>query len=559
MCNGGNSGSATVTTSGGTGPYTYSWAPAGGNAATANGLSQGNYTCTITDANGCQITQLFTITEPTALTATSSFVPATCGSANGSASVTPSGGAGNYSYAWSPSGGNGASAVGLTSGTYVCTITDANGCTIPVTVAIPTSNGVTLSVSSLIDISCFGGNNGSAQVTATGNNGPFSYLWSNGNQTSSSTGLAAGTYTVAVTDANNCTDSVHITISQPPQLVLTTSASSASICAGQSVSLNALATGGTPNYTIVWSPGNLSGASQNITPVSSGSYVANVIDQNGCVDSATVFVNVNALPVSNFTNDIFSGCAPVCVQFTDASVVTAPATINSWSWNFGDGNVSTAQSPNHCYTVAGVYTVSLAVTSDSGCSALSTMNNLIQVFGNPEAQFSYSPNAPTFSDPTVSFTDQSTNAASWNWTFGDSQNSSSVLQNPSFTYTDPTCYNAKLIVTSPDGCLDTAAAEICIKPEVALYEPDAFTPNGDGLNDFFFPKGEGIDWSTFHMMIFDRWGNLIYETRDINKGWDGKANGGSQIAQEDVYVWKIDVTDDTGARQNLIGHVALIK
>ena len=559
ICNGGNSGTGTVNISGGTGPYTYLWSPTGGNASTATGLSAGNYTCTSTDANGCQITQSFTITQSTALNSTTSIFPTTCGNANGAATVNVLGGQGPYSYSWAPTGGNAASANNLTAGTYTCTITDANNCTRTQIISIPNSSGVSLAVSATSNILCFGQATGSAQVLATGTNTPFTYLWSNGNTSTNATGLTAGTFIVTVTDINNCIDTVHITISQAPALNINASCSDNSVCTGQSVSLNANPSGGVPNYTIMWTPGNLIGASQTITPTTSGIYTVYITDQNSCIDSSTISVSVNPIPVSNFANDISSGCAPVCVQFSDLSTITSPGNVSSWSWEFGDGNFSTSQNPLHCYDIPGNYSVSLQIISDSGCIASYVINNLIQIFANADAQFSFSPTVPTVSDPTVNFIDQSTNASSWNWSFGDQLNSTSILQNPTFNYLDATCFPVILTVTSPDGCVDTTSHEICILPEVDFYVPNAFTPNSNGNNDVFFPVGQGLDWSSFHMMIFDRWGNLIYETKDITKGWDGRSNGGKNIAQADVYVWSIEVTDIKGNTRNLIGHVSLIR
>jgi gliding motility-associated-like protein len=133
------------------------------------------------------------------------------------------------------------------------------------------------------------------------------------------------------------------------------------------------------------------------------------------------------------------------------------------------------------------------------------------------------------------------------------------LQNPTFSYTEPVCYQAVLTVSNVHGCTDVATEEICIQPEVTIYVPNAFTPNGDGLNDVFLPKGSGLDWNTFSMMIFDRWGNLIYETTDINKGWRGIVKNSGEIAQQDIYVWKIDINDLNGAEHHHVGDVMLAR
>ncbi|OYX86500.1 MAG: hypothetical protein B7Y83_01255, partial [Flavobacteriales bacterium 32-34-25] len=177
-CYGGSTGSATITVSGGSPSYTYSWSPSGGTAATAMGLTAGNYTCSVTDANGCTTTRLVTITQPPALVASvSSQTNIACyGGSTGSATITVSGGSPTYTYAWSPSGGTAATAAGLTAGNYTCTVTDTNGCTATQTVTITQPPSISISSSSQTNIACFGGSNGSASVgTPTGGAGSYTY------------------------------------------------------------------------------------------------------------------------------------------------------------------------------------------------------------------------------------------------------------------------------------------------------------------------------------------------------------------------------------------------
>jgi gliding motility-associated-like protein len=135
-----------------------------------------------------------------------------------------------------------------------------------------------------------------------------------------------------------------------------------------------------------------------------------------------------------------------------------------------------------------------------------------------------------------------------------------TLQNPVYSYSDTGSYVVELIVANSFGCTDTAFKTVTVIPEYALYAPNAFTPNNhDGLNDLFMPKGVGIDPNNFEMLIFDRWGNMIFKTTDINKGWDGHANKGSAVAQEDTYVWKIVTKDTKGNDHQYLGHVTIVK
>ncbi len=214
-CNGGSNGSATATAGGGISPYSYSWAPSGGNNATATGLSAGSYTVTITDDNGCTDTANVTITEPAALVASASVNSnVSCnGGSDGSATVSVSGGASPYSYSWAPSGGNNATATGLSAGSYTVTITDDNGCTDTANVIITEPAVLNATITASTNASCPGSSDGSATVSVSGGALPYSYSWSpSGGSNATATGLSADTYTVTVTDGNGCTDTANVTI-----------------------------------------------------------------------------------------------------------------------------------------------------------------------------------------------------------------------------------------------------------------------------------------------------------------------------------------------------------
>ncbi|MBN8556831.1 MAG: gliding motility-associated C-terminal domain-containing protein, partial [Burkholderiales bacterium] len=152
------------------------------------------------------------------------------------------------------------------------------------------------------------------------------------------------------------------------------------------------------------------------------------------------------------------------------------------------------------------------------------------------------------------FLNNSVNAATHYWTFGDGSNSS-ILE-PQHTYPGKGEYLVTLHVSSNDGCKDSLTMPVEIKPVFTIYIPNAFTPDGNGTNDFFTAKGQEI--TEFRMMIFNRWGELIFETDNIEKGWDGRANGGDDIAQDGVYVYKIEVRDFRNKYYDYMGHVTLL-
>ena len=274
-------------------------------------------------------------------------------------------------------------------------------------------------------------------------------------------------------------------------------------------------------------------------------------------DTATV--TVNPLAVSFMLANDTAGCEDFTVIFNAVSDIGV-----GYSWDFGDGSPSQSGEPvTHTYPDPGSYNVTLTVTTALGCISTVSNNNYIDVFPSPVAAFTYSPTTITQTAPQVTFADSSigTGPLTWGWDFDyPGGGLMDTLQNPVYSYPDSGSYTVQLIVTNSLGCADTAYNTLEVVPEYVLYAPNAFTPfNHDGLNDTFMPQGVGIDPDNFEMLIFDRWGNQIYKTTDVAKGWDGRANGGSKIAQIDVYVWKIKTQDSKGNEHHYVGTVTIVK
>jgi len=555
-CQGACDGQVVCIPGGGTGTYTYSWS----NGCTTPGclpLCTGTYTITVTDANGCTIQDTAIVSSPPGLTLQMSSTPSLCGQPNGSATVVASGGTGTYTYAWSPSGGSNATANNLSGGTYTVIVTDGNGCSATATVVVASPSAVTAAISASTNISCFGMCNGTATVTASSGVQPYTYSWNStpAQSTATAAGLCSGSYTVTVTDSNNCTATATVMITQPTQLTVTASQSQ-SICSGASATVSGLAQGGTPAYTYAWAPTG-SGTSFTASPAATTTYTLTVTDANGCTDSTTTTVTVNPLPVFSISADDSDGCVTHCVNFSSSLTNGA-----SYNWNFGDGANGTGTGSGHCYTVPGTYSVTLTLADANGCSSTVTVNGMINVYPMPVAGFGMSTESTTILEPTVAFTNTSVGASTYSWDFGDpgsGANNSSVLPNPSHTFSDTGTFCITLWVESANGCRDSISYCLTITPDFTFYAPNAITPDGDGINDGFLPKGTGWDPASFKMYIFDRWGNLIFETSNMNQHWDGRVQGKPEIVQEDVYVWKVVLKDFNGGMHQYVGHVSVIK
>lgn len=291
LCNGGSNGTATVTASGGTGTLAYTWT-GGGTASTITGKTAGSYTVTVTDANGCTKTSVAIITQPSALTASTSSNNITCnGLNNGSASAFVAGGTGTYTYLWSPGGVSAATANSLAAGTYTVTVTDENACTKTATAVIVNPPALTAAATST-DITCNGLSNGTATVTAAGGTGTHTYTWMGGGTTSTITGKSAGTYTATVTDANGCTKTGSTIITQPSAISSATSSTIAG-CGEANGTASVTASGGTGSFSYSWSNGN---NTANATGLAAGSYNINVTDANGCSVNKNVVVSQEAGP-----------------------------------------------------------------------------------------------------------------------------------------------------------------------------------------------------------------------------------------------------------------------
>ncbi|MDQ3110504.1 MAG: PKD domain-containing protein [Bacteroidota bacterium] len=371
---------------------------------------------------------------------------------------------------------------------------------------------------------------------------------------------ANGTYiaTLIVTTTAGCTDTFVkpvLVFSQP-----TAAFSATTVCFGDSTQYTDLSN---PNGGVItswtWDFNDGNGSTQQNPQhefvVVNDSFNVSLIVQtaDGCIDTVTQLVITYPIPVMNFEPGVISGCEDFTTQFFDSSIVAGGNIVN-WFWNFGDGNFSFGQNPTHTYNDPGNFYITLSVTGTNGCIFTDSLLYPVVVYPKPVAAFLPDPAVSSMFVPDFDFIDQSQGALFWEWDFGDFDGS--ILQNPSHSYTDTGSFVVTQIVINQYGCRDTTEQQVRIQSEFTFFVPNAFTPNGDGENDFFM--GQGMSIREFDFLIFDRWGNKIFETQDPSKGWDGVLSGGTK-AQIDVYVYKIYIIDVLGEDHTFIGHVSLIR
>lgn len=362
-CFGANNGAIALSVTGGTTAYTYNW---GGGIITQNrtNLAAGTYTVTVTDANACNATTTATITQPVAaLSVSANAGNITCnGANNGAINVAVTGGTAPYSFNWG-GGVTTQNRTNLSAGTYTVTVADSNSCTAIANATLTQPSALSVVVSSKTNVSCFGGNNGAVNITITGGTAPYSYNWSGGVTTQNRTNLAAGAYTVTVTDANSCSATAAATITQPNASLTATVASVTNIsCFGANNGAIALSvTGGTTAYSYNWGGGVIT---QNRTNLAAGAYTVTVTDANACTATTTATITQPAAALS-----VAASATNITCNGTNNGAINVAVTGGTTPYSFNWGGGITTQ--NRTNLVAGAYTVT--VTDANLCSALSSI------------------------------------------------------------------------------------------------------------------------------------------------------------------------------------------
>lgn len=378
-------------------------------------------------------------------------------------------------------------------------------------------------------------------VLDAGNPGA-TYLWQDGSTEQTYPISDVGLYYVDVTDADGCwsTDTINISL----DTIDVNLGNDTLLCVGTSLIIGTNIAGA----TYFWQD---SSTDSLFTVTEAGVYSVEV-NHFLCTKSDTIVVSYGGITAAFAATDTI-GCVSTEVNFTDYSF---GGTITSWLWDFGDGTSSTLQHPTYSYETSGLYNINLTVSNAAGCVSDTLKSITILIYPQPIAAFTFEPDNPIVGEEML-FIDLSINALTWNWDFNDGY--TSVEQNPSHIYTSYDNYNIQLIVTN-NSCSDSAIITFFVEEELIFFVPNTFTPDGDTFNDVFLPIfTSGFNPFDYHLTIFNRWGEIVFESYNAAIGWDGTyPNCG--IVQDGTYIWQIEFGDVNSDKKYIKrGHVNLLK
>ncbi|MBI3133202.1 MAG: gliding motility-associated C-terminal domain-containing protein [Bacteroidetes bacterium] len=569
-------GIVTTTVTGGTLPYFYIWM--GGISPSTNmadSICDGTYSMIVTDDNGCQIDSLnFVLTEPAQVPLTGVVVTdVLCyGGSTGTITINAP-----TAFQYSIDGGATFQAsnvfTGLPIGNYDIVAQDPNGCE-------SISNTTIYEPDSLYSIApsdwfgCFGAD---VVVQAFTNGGvpPYNYSWTNNQDaTVITTDMFNYTillpspgidFTLAVTDNNGC-PAVPVTynVSSSPPLTAV-AGNDTTICLDGTATLNVVANGGSlidfgtyQGYSYSWNTGVPADTLPTVTvsPATQTMYTVTVTDFCNQVVQDSMLVSLYADPIPTVVGG-GNGCLPELMVFENPDYLSG-----SCFWDFGDGSTSIdCDSTSHLYTQTGCFDVTLTLTSADGCVESMTYTDLVCINPLPVPGFYWNPDAPSVLDPTIQIMNTAENTEFYTYNFGGM--GTSFEEEPSFTFPETgeeATYEICQYVVSPDGCMDTLCQDILIQEEIIFYVPNVFTPDGDPNNQTFKPVvTSGVDMYNYHLTIFNRWGEVVFESFNYDFGWSG-TYGDQGLVEDGVYIWQIEFGEKyTDKRQTHRGHVTVLK
>lgn len=526
ICFNGNNGTASVSVSGGTAPYNYSWGNGSTDAAISN-LSAGDYTCTITDANGCINSVDVTITQPAAeLTVVKTQTDINCFSEHtGAAGVAVSGGVAPYAYLWT-NGATTSSVTGVAAGTYSCTITDDAGCSVVSNfiIAQPASS-MSLSVSQT-NIRCYGVNDGVAEVAVSGGTAPYNYSWSNGATTSAVSGITTGAYSCAVTDGKGCTMTSNFNITGPAAVLAVAGSRTDLTCYnGNNGAAGVTVSGGTAPYNYSWSNG---GTTTSVNNLAAGNYTCTVTDANGCVTSTDILVEQPAATITVIKSQVDINCYGLS---TGSAILNVSGGVTPYSYNWNNGSTD----PRIDNINEGSY--SCNITDANGCSVTADF-----VITAPAAALTH-----TFSQTNILCKNENTGSAAvsvsggvapydYLWTTASTGATATGLSagiynvlvtdangcttGRNFTITEPTQLNAQVVSITGDYCNSGRSGTATVQGDGGVFPYSYLWSNGTNVSSI-----AGVAAGSYTCVVTDANGCSANTTLSIS----GQAFAGNKV------------------------------
>ncbi len=532
--------SVVLTATGGNVPYSYLWSNASVNKD-LTGVGAGSYSVKVTDSKGCFVNGSYVLTQPAQLSNTLTKKDLRCNQIpEGEIYTNTNGGTVPYSYLWNNSATD-VNPIGLFAGQYVVTVTDGNGCFVKdsITLIEPAAIKIDYATGNVL---CYGGADGKITASVSGGIAPYTLLWSTGQNTPTILGLSKGVYTLTVTDKNNCVLSKSEAVTQPDSITVNVKIRPIS-CSGRTDGYFVVTPiGGTAPYVITWSNGVITDTVKNLGV---GTYQVTVTDKNNCY-------KVTSIVVDSIPPIVLSGVAKnvTCWPLVDGAItlnVQGGQPLYSYSWSNGknDQNLTGLQ--------VGQYRVT--VTDENKCTA-----DISFTLENDSAFAIQTIDAVTIEMGdvvTLNTTSNSPGSASFNWTPMEEYAGVSCIdcQSPSAMPSITTHYN--VVAEDFRGCISKDSVTIFVIPNRPLYTPNAFSPNGDGVNDEYEIFGKKTAMKKLEIMIFNRWGEKIFESNDKDFKWDGSFKG--EIQTPGVYTYTINVTYIDGYFTNVKGSITLIR
>lgn len=545
-CAGNMNGSILVTANGGSFPYTFHWNTGSGNQDLIN-VSGGIYTLSVTDLAGCLKVFNLEVPEPDPLEILLDGDNLSChGDTDGFINAIVTGGSPDYIYQWS-NGGNLSAITSLSAGAYTLTVYDVNSCSNTQTMVLTEPSLVSLYNSG--DQTICLGQSANIVSSAFGGTPPYTYFWNPGGFGISSITVNPETtteYCVYIEDDHHCKSNTNcITIFVKPPLELNLNISSDTICQGDTIFVQSDVEGGNGGpYFIELAGGGIIGNNWPLSPDHSGKIIVTAMDGCGTPSvSDTAFIEVFPVPMVSFKSNIISGCQPLEVQFTNLFPEDTEANI----WDFGDSpehNFSSEINPVHTFLNPGIYDISLYVQNKYACENQTRVENLIEVFPKPIAAFSADQQMINQVDGSMYFINESSGASDFFWQFGDGD--SLMVEQPDVHYFPSFGeYQVSLMVESLDGCRDTAYMLVSVDKVETSYVPNAINPlSSVEENRVFRLLGTQVEPDDYYMAIYNRWGEVIFDSTNIEEGWNGRIN--NELVSQGQYTWLIRYTDTNG-------------